>query len=64
MSVGMAKMPVVFLQVSILLSRGVRQSRDNVSGLPIGLNKGITGWGSTYLCIASSIACYQRAGAG
>ena len=31
---------VVFLQVSTMLSGGARKSRDNVSGLSIGLNKG------------------------
>ena len=39
--------PVVVLQVSIVLSGGARESRDNISGLPNGLNKGIMGWGST-----------------
>ena len=29
---------IVFLQVSIMLSNGARESRDNVSGLPIGMN--------------------------
>ena len=38
---------VVFVQVRSLLSGGARESRDNVSGLPIGLNKGIMGWRST-----------------
>ena len=39
--------PVVFLQVSTLLSRGARESQDNVSGLSTGLNKGIMGPGNT-----------------
>ena len=30
-----------------MLSKGARESRDNVSGLPIDLNKGIMSWGST-----------------
>ena len=30
-----------------MLSGGARESRDNVSGLSIGVNKGIMGWGST-----------------
>ena len=51
---------VVVLQVSILLSGGARESRDNVSGLPNGLSKGIMGWGSTNLdsraCIRSLFA--------
>ena len=38
---------VVFLQVSTTLSGGVRESRDNTSGLPIGLNKDIMGWENT-----------------
>ena len=32
-------LPVVFLQVSIALSGGARESRDNVSGLPNGLEQ-------------------------
>lgn len=32
-----------------MLVRGARESRDEVSGLPIGLNKGVMGWGSTNL---------------
>ena len=32
-----------------MLSRGVRESRDIVSGLPAGLNKGMPGWRSTNL---------------
>lgn len=39
------RIPGVFLQVSILLSGGVQESLDNVSGLLIGLNKGRMGWG-------------------
>ena len=38
-------LPIVFLQVSTMLSRGAWESRDNVSGLSIGLNKGTTGLG-------------------
>lgn len=38
---------VVFLQVSTMLSRGARESRDIVSGLAIDLNKGKMGRGNT-----------------
>lgn len=37
----------VFLQVSTMLSGRAQEFRDNVSGLPTGLNNGIMGWGST-----------------
>lgn len=40
---------VVFLQVSTMVSRGARGSRDSVSGLLISLNKGVMGWGNTDL---------------
>ena len=39
--------PVVFLQVSTMLSGGARESEDNVSGRSNGLNKGVVGWGNT-----------------
>ena len=32
-----------------MLLEGARESRDNVSGVSIGLNKGIMGWGNTNL---------------
>ena len=36
-----------FSRSELMLSGGARESRDNVSGLPIILNKGIMGWRST-----------------
>ena len=38
---------VVCLQISTMLSDEVRECRDTISGLPIGLNKEIMGWGNT-----------------
>ena len=49
LSVGLREVrTLVFLQVSTILSgeRGARESRDNVSGLPINLNKATRGWGN------------------
>ena len=43
LSVSSLSLPVVFLQVSTMLSRGAKESRDNASGLSIDLNKGVTG---------------------
>ena len=38
---------VVFLQFRVMLSEGAQDFREDVSVLPISLNKGIMGWGST-----------------
>ena len=41
------KHTVVFIQVSTMLLGRTRESRDNVSGLMIGLSEGTMGWGCT-----------------
>ena len=45
---------MLLYQVSTMLSRGAREPLDNVSGLSIGLNKVILGWGKIRTCRISS----------
>lgn len=43
---------LLYFSTSALRKGGARESRDNVLGLPIDLNKGVMGWGNTDIYFA------------